>query len=239
MNIQLLFFPGCPNVDAARDTLRRALRASGLQDRFEEVDVSAPDAPASLRRWGSPTILVDGVDVDGTTPSGSSCRLYRFDGSKVSGVPSEEAILRAVASSRPRGRSGLRALAVVPGAVLALLPSATCPACVAAYAGVLSAVGLGFLFDERVLAPLIGVLLVLGVASVGYSTRSHRHPGPMAVTLVGSGAVVAGRLLWDIPPVLYGGVALLVGASLWSLWLKRPRPAPLLQVRRVGREGDA
>ena len=128
-------------------------------------------------------------------------------------------------------RSWLRSLAVVPGAVLALLPSATCPACIAAYAGVLSAVGLGFLFNERVLAPLIIVFLAIGAASVAWSTRSHRRAGPLVATLSGSAALVAGRLLWSAPTLVYGGVALLVLASLWNLWLKRPQPGPLVQLR--------
>lgn len=134
-------------------------------------------------------------------------------------------------------RRGLRSLALVPGALLALLPSATCPACIAAYAGVLSAVGVGFLFDEQVLAPLIVGFLVVGLATVAWSTRSHRRPGPLLVTTVGSAAVVAGRLVWSLPAVTYVGAALLVGASIWNLWHKRPRPAALVQLRLTRTEG--
>src|SRR5579875_3326336 len=102
--------------------------------------------------------------------------------------------------------------------------------CLAAYAGVLSAVGLGFLFNERVLGPLIVVFLAIGIFSVAWSTRSHRRLGPLVVTLVGSGVVVAGRLVWNIPIALYAGVALLIGASLWNLWLKRPQAEPLVEI---------
>lgn len=45
----------------------------------------------------------------------------------------------------PPRRPWLRSLALVPGAVLSLLPAAQCPFCIAAYAGVLSSLGLGFL----------------------------------------------------------------------------------------------
>lgn len=128
-------------------------------------------------------------------------------------------------------RTWLRSLALIPGAVLPLLPSATCPACLAAYAGVLSAVGLGFLFNDRVLTPLIAVFLLVGVASVAWSTKSHRRLGPLVATLLGSAAVLVGRLVWNISPVLYSGVALLIGASLWNLWFKRPRPEPVAELR--------
>ena len=133
-------------------------------------------------------------------------------------------------AARSEGRGWIRSLAVLPGALLALLPSATCPMCLAAYAGVLSAVGLGFLFNEKVLGPLIVVFLAIGILSVAWSTRGHRRLGPLVVTVVGSGVVVAGRLVWNIPMALYTGVAFLIGASLWNFWLKRPRPEPLVQI---------
>jgi len=131
----------------------------------------------------------------------------------------------------------VRSLALLPGALLSLLPAAKCPFCIAAYAGVLSSVGLGFLHNDRILTPLITAFLVIGLTSVAWSTRSHRRPGPLAVTVLGSLAVIAGRLVWNIPAVLYGGVVLLVGASLWNLWLKRPRSEPLTQLRLGRKEG--
>jgi hypothetical protein len=136
-------------------------------------------------------------------------------------------------------RPWLRSLSLLPGGLLALLPAAKCPICIAAYAGVLSSLGLGFLHDDRVLSPIIAVLLTVGLVSVAWSTRGHRRPGPLAVTVLGSAAVVVGRLIWSVPVVLYGGVALLVGASLWNLWLKRPRPEPLIQLRLERKEGTA
>ncbi|MFQ5844829.1 MAG: hypothetical protein ACE5JG_07565 [Planctomycetota bacterium] len=57
----------------------------------------------------------------------------------------------------------LKVLAAVPAAVLPLLPSVTCPACLAAYVSVLSALGLGVLARESVLPPFIlGFLAVSG-----------------------------------------------------------------------------
>lgn len=133
-------------------------------------------------------------------------------------------------------RGILRSLTLVPAAVLALLPSATCPACIAAYAGVLSAAGLGFVFDARYQVPLISIFLAMGVASIGWSTRSHRRAGPLLATLAGSAGVVAGRLLWTAPPLLHAGSALLFAAALWNLWLKRPRPARLAQLQLDSRD---
>lgn len=240
MRIQLLFFPGCPNVRPAEDALQRALEAAGLPTSFEKLDVCAATTPAALREWGSPTILVDGVDVGGErSPMGAACRLYRRKGLPTAGSPPEDMIREALERARSTGRGWLRSLALVPGALLALLPSATCPACIAAYAGALSAAGLGFLFTEKILAPLIVAFLVLGMASIAYSARSHRRLGPLLVTLTGTVAVAAGRLLWDVPAILYAGVALLIGAALWNLWLKRrPRTAPVQVERDTGGSTD-
>lgn len=96
MKIQLLHFEGCPNVDAARAALRRALAAEQIEAAVEEIDVEASDAPEWARGWGSPTILIDGHDVMGQTrSSGSSCcRLY------TDGAPSIDVIRTRIAVSR-------------------------------------------------------------------------------------------------------------------------------------------
>lgn len=227
MKVQLLYFPDCPNVAAARAALRRAFSKSGIQPAFEEIDVTATTTPESLRDWGSPTILVNGMDIGGErTPTGPCCRLYDAIGTS-RGVPDDEKISALLRAKR---RGWLRALAGLPGALCALLPSATCLACLAGYAGVLSALGLGFLLRETLLTPLIAILLCVGIAGVAWSTRSHRRPGPLVASVVGSLVVAAGRLVWNIPALLYAGVALLVVASFWNLWLKRPKIAPLVPI---------
>ena len=76
MKVQLISFSGCPNVENARRALRQALASLALEETFEEVDSAAHDTPDELKSWGSPTILVDGVDVAGGSPSGRSCRTY-------------------------------------------------------------------------------------------------------------------------------------------------------------------
>lgn len=223
MKVQLLYFPGCPHVEAARAALRRSLVSLRLPEPFEEIDVTAPGTAEGLRSWGSPTILINGVDLAGAaSPTGPSCRLYPGAPAGAQGVPDEATISAAIRRALPRRRGVLQSLALLPGALLALLPSATCPACIAAYAGVLSALGLGFVFNERVLAPLIAVLLAVGVASVAWSTRSHRRPGPLAATVAGSAAVVAGRLIWNLPALLYLGIGVLIAAATWNFWLKLP-----------------
>ncbi len=70
---------------------------AGIVAAIEEVDTSAPDTPAALSNWGSPTILLNGEDVGGERePTGPSCRLYRGDDGRVHGVPSRTLLSAAL-----------------------------------------------------------------------------------------------------------------------------------------------
>jgi len=54
--VQLLYFPGCPHVEAARRVLREALAGLDESPVVEQVDVTASGTAAGLRGWGSPAI---------------------------------------------------------------------------------------------------------------------------------------------------------------------------------------
>lgn len=136
------------------------------------------------------------------------------------------------ASSRSRD-AWAGSLAVVPGILLALLPRGTCPACLAAYSSLLSALGVGALYQARLVAPLTLALLGLGLVGIAWSARSHRRRGPFVAALAGSGSVVAGRFLWDVDALVYLAVVLLVAASVWNLWLRRRGSRPLVQIGGV------
>ena len=123
MKIQLLYFVGCPNLEPARLALRDAMAAEKLDQDVEEIDVESPTAPESLRGWGSPTILIDGKDVTGTTrTTGSSCRLY------ANGGPSVEEIRARLAAARraPVGSSGRATLSMLGAITAAIAASACC-----------------------------------------------------------------------------------------------------------------
>ena len=98
MAIQLLYFPDCPNVDAARSAVREALelehRGPAVAE-VEEIDVSRSDAPAWTRGWGSPTVLIDGVDAAGEPRSGEAmcCRIYKTGAPSIAQL--REALRRA------------------------------------------------------------------------------------------------------------------------------------------------
>lgn len=98
--IKLVYDADCPNLPAARGALRKALEHEGLELQWVEYDRAAPGTPALLLRFGSPTILVEGVDVGGEAghaAAAASCRVYRGERG-LSGVPSAESIAVAIAN---------------------------------------------------------------------------------------------------------------------------------------------
>ena len=79
----------------AVDLVRGVLRALNVDATIEEVEVTGPEDAQELHFQGSPTILVDGVDVEpdarGRTDFGFACRTY--DGE---GLPSRDMVVAAV-----------------------------------------------------------------------------------------------------------------------------------------------
>ena len=76
--IQILSFPGCPNTTATRAILREALKnlkMDGLD--IEEINIEDPATPEKFHNWPSPSILVNGQDVEGTPiKEAAACRIY-------------------------------------------------------------------------------------------------------------------------------------------------------------------
>ena len=68
--ISFLYFDGCPLAPKQLDELELACSALGWnQKAIERVDIGLEDADASMKGWGSPTILVDGREIEGGEPS--------------------------------------------------------------------------------------------------------------------------------------------------------------------------
>ncbi|NIP57549.1 MAG: hypothetical protein GWM92_07890 [Gemmatimonadetes bacterium] len=88
--IEFVYFEGCPNADAARERLGKALDRTGRPREWKEWEMGDPEIPESHQAYGSPTVLVDGEPVaDGDVATdGRACR--------ADGGPSGEEIERAL-----------------------------------------------------------------------------------------------------------------------------------------------
>jgi arsenate reductase len=102
VRIDVLVFDGCPHADAAIELAHAVATRLDPGATVRRVDVSTPERAAELGFLGSPSIRVNGADVEGKTTSAGRlcCRTYDYG----AGVPPEwlleAAVLRELA---PRG----------------------------------------------------------------------------------------------------------------------------------------
>jgi hypothetical protein len=94
MVIEVFYVRGCPNHQAAIENLRSALHSAAIDASIQEIAVADDAMARQLKFPGSPTIRVDGRDVEPNAHDsyGLACRLY----SNGTGVPPLEALRRAL-----------------------------------------------------------------------------------------------------------------------------------------------
>jgi len=115
-------------------------------------------------------------------------------------------------------RGWKQTLIATPGIGVSLLPKLACPLCWPAYASLLSSIGLGFLISAKYLLPFTAASLALALAALAFHARRRHGYGPFSVGLVASLLAVVGKFEWESNPALYGGVGLLIAASVWNAW---------------------
>lgn len=100
--VEILYFEGCPNHERARDLVERTASELRLLPEIELVEVSDSQAAERLRFLGSPTVRVDGRDVEPGADERNefvlSCRVYRSEHGLV-GQPDEAWIRKALAEA--------------------------------------------------------------------------------------------------------------------------------------------
>jgi hypothetical protein len=98
MKIEVLFVPGCPNYQPAVERVKKVLASESLQVDVEGIPVNTDADARALLFPGSPTIRIDGNDVepDEMNATGLTCRVY----ANRTGVPSEEVVRLAVSRAK-------------------------------------------------------------------------------------------------------------------------------------------
>jgi hypothetical protein len=98
--VSFLYYEECPSHDLALERLREVMAEEGIPREVEVFNVETEDQARQLRFVGSPTIRVDGQDID--PPSDSryalTCRVYRLEDDRISPLPSKDMIRRALRS---------------------------------------------------------------------------------------------------------------------------------------------
>jgi hypothetical protein len=105
MRVELLFWSGCPSHPRALAELRAAMADLGLDSETIAIKEIQTEADAARERFvGSPTILIDGVDIRPPgvqEPYGLTCRVYHLRDGRVSPTPDPADIRDALAKARP------------------------------------------------------------------------------------------------------------------------------------------
>ena len=99
MRVEILYFDGCPNHEALVPHLRELLVSAGAPPHIDLIRVESAAAAARERFLGSPTVRVDGKDVepgaDERADFGLKCRLFAT-GEGLRGMPADEWVLAAL-----------------------------------------------------------------------------------------------------------------------------------------------
>ena len=115
--VELLWWEGCPSTERALSELREALDDVGLGGEDVRMrEIRSDDEAAAARFTGSPTILIDGVElmvalgrVAEEEPAGLNCRVYARRDGRVSPTPDpldvRDALRAAINADDPSERS--------------------------------------------------------------------------------------------------------------------------------------
>jgi hypothetical protein len=100
MKIEVLYVPGCPNHQPALEAVISVLATESVPTNICQVPVSSEGEAQAFRFPGSPTVRINGNDVepDPRPTFGLACRLY----ANGTGIPNEAAIRRAVTAARQK-----------------------------------------------------------------------------------------------------------------------------------------
>ncbi len=124
-------------------------------------------------------------------------------------------------------RAWKQGLLSLPGIGLSALPKLVCPVCWPAYAGLLSSLGLGFLISAAYLLPLTIVFLSVALAALAGRAKGRAGMSPFPIGLVAAMSILLGKFVWESNATIYGGIGMLVVASVWNAWPRGERLAPL------------
>jgi copper chaperone CopZ len=139
MKIEVLYFEGCPNHKPAIELVQQVLKEEAISAEVSEVNVSDASTAQELGFLGSPSVRVDGLDVESAARTvrdyGMMCRTYMVDGRR-EGSPSREMLRQAILEAqsgignsgsgpRPLGESK-RASLFAAGSVFAAIVASFC-----------------------------------------------------------------------------------------------------------------
>jgi hypothetical protein len=99
MKIEVLYFDGCPNHKPAVERVQQLVREERVSAEVLEVKVSGASIAQKVGFLGSPSVRVNGLDVEAEARTareyGMMCRTYSVGGRR-EGLPSREMLRQAI-----------------------------------------------------------------------------------------------------------------------------------------------
>jgi hypothetical protein len=106
VNVELLWWEGCPSTERALEAVREALTDVGLDDvRVRTREIQTDEDAQDAGFVGSPTILIDGEDLVPAAANeqiGLSCRVYRRRDGRISPLPDPDDLREALQRAAER-----------------------------------------------------------------------------------------------------------------------------------------
>ena len=99
MDIEFYYYEDCPSHDEALARLRRIIAEEGVEANITVVKVETEEQAREYEFTGSPTIRVNGLDIDPPPPEarfGLTCRAFIQPDGRISPLPSEETLRQAI-----------------------------------------------------------------------------------------------------------------------------------------------
>ena len=106
MNVELLWWEGCPSTDVLRSELEGLLSEIGCAGtEIQMREITSHEQAAAEQFIGSPTIRLNGVDpfTVGSAPPSLNCRIYRLRDGRVSPTPDRYDLRAALISAASKG----------------------------------------------------------------------------------------------------------------------------------------
>ncbi len=99
VKITFLYYEDCPSHEEALARLHQAIREEGVAAEVEVIKLETDEEAQRYRFVGSPTILVEGRDIDPPPPDARyalTCRAYRRADGRITPLPPPELIRHAL-----------------------------------------------------------------------------------------------------------------------------------------------
>jgi len=101
VNIEFLYYEQCPSHPAAKERLESVMQEEEINAEIKMIEIENLEQVKDCIFPGSPTILINGKDID-SPPSNAisalTCRAYRVEDGRISPLPSKNMIRNALVS---------------------------------------------------------------------------------------------------------------------------------------------